>query len=99
MPCTVVDKFEAWYQQNLPSDDETRHLIDPNQSDDSSMNNTSFEAVRSANLMSPPLLATRAAFPPRKEAAGISNLAHSYQSDSLSSDDLSTRQQRVKQQV
>ena len=44
---TVSEKFDAWYQQNLPSDDETRHLIDPNMSDDSSMN-LSFEAFAAA---------------------------------------------------
>ncbi|XP_067950938.1 uncharacterized protein [Watersipora subatra] len=99
----VVDKFEAWYQQNLPSDDETRHLIDPNQSDDTnSINNTSFDAFvqssRSA-LASPPLVtAPRPAFAVVKDIPGVNNPAHSYHSDSLSSEDLSTRQQRIKQQ-
>ena len=46
---TVSEKFDAWYQQNLPSDDETRHLIDPNMSDDSSMN-LSFEAFAAARI-------------------------------------------------
>ena len=46
---TVSEKFDAWYQQNLPSDDETRHLIDPNMSDDSSMS-LSFEAFAAARI-------------------------------------------------
>lgn len=52
--CVVVsDKFDAWYQQNLPSDDETRHLIDPNQSDDSSMN-LSFDLFAAAQARRSP---------------------------------------------
>lgn len=57
----MLDKFDNWYQQNLPSDDETRQLIDPNQSDDSSMN-ISFDAFAGLNsrtnhsIVSPSLL-------------------------------------------
>lgn len=73
----VSDKFDdPWYQKNLPSDDETRQLIDPNQSDDSSMN-LSFEAFaqgskfNSHSIVSPATSKSQTEFTTRQEESTL----------------------------